>query len=34
MKAQQKAMVFRHPTAKGVAEFLRRRLHPPISKAG
>src|SRR5216683_368485 len=34
MKAQQEAMVLRHPAAKGLAELLRRRLHPPIRKAG
>jgi hypothetical protein len=34
MKAQQEAMMLGHPTTKGLTEFLRWRLDPPIGKAG
>src|ERR1700730_15424485 len=33
MKAQQEAMVLRHPAAKSLAELLRGRFSPPIGKA-
>src|SRR5580704_14661580 len=33
MKSKQKAMVIACPAAKGLAQFLRSCLHPPIGKA-